>query len=334
MKLSLPCPTCARSIANFSSTEPQIVCPACGSEFGLVYGKLSQHVSLPETLIYLTDRLPRFYKRHYTLQVTTPDRTLKQFQFSTPGQGNSIPVHRGDLVSVLYTVQGYVMQKLVAITNHTTGKSYVLPRPIPTGSRLVPTISTAVLAFLVAAHLGGMNLFLATGVGAIGALVYLKLTHIAQLSSPVLQAHDREGSRLLSDQRLLGQKRRIESRIGELEHDCKANQMLVSQLASLQRKMKSLDQSLYATRIDRADRAVALIEEQNTNNRCLIQEYRQAAQMIEIEVETSWIADQLPESNDFISKILRKLEELRSIEYQNQTLKLQLTAYEELKRGI
>ena len=334
MKLSLHCPTCSRPIANFSSDDQQIVCRACGSEFGLVYGKLSKHVSLPETLIYLTDRLPRFYKRHYTLQVTTPDRSLKQFQFSTSGKADQIPIHQSDLVSVLYTMQGYVMQRLVAIANHTTGKSYVLPQPISSGSRLVPTIGAGMLAFLVAAHLLGMNLFLATSVSAIGALMYLKLTNVAQLSSPMLQSQGQTGSQLLADQRLLGQKRRIESRIGELEHDCQANHVLVSQLAILKRKMRALDQSLYATRIDRADRAVALIEEQNVNNRCLIQEYRQAASMIEIEIETSWIADQLPESSNFISKILRKLDELKSIESQNQTLKLQLAAYDELKRGI
>jgi hypothetical protein len=334
MKLSLHCPSCARPIANVSSEDHQIVCRACGSEFGIVYGKLSKHSSLPETLIYLTDRLPRLYKRHYTLQVTTPDRSLKQFQFSTPGKTDQIPIHPGDLVSVLYTMQGYVMQKLVAIANHTTGKSYVLPQPIPSGSRLVPAIGAAFLAFLFAAQLLGMNLFLATSVGAIGALMYLKLTHVAQLSSPLLESQGSTGSQLLADQRLLKQKQRIESRIVELEHDCQANQMLVTQLATLQRKMRALDQTLYASRIDRVDRAMALIAEQTTNNRCLMQEYRQAAKMIEIEVETSWIADQLPESSNFISKILRKLDELKAIESQNQALKLQLAAYDELRGGI
>ncbi|HEY9907209.1 MAG TPA: hypothetical protein V6D18_06330 [Thermosynechococcaceae cyanobacterium] len=333
MKLSLHCPTCSRPIA-LSPQIQQISCPACGSEFGVVYGKLSKHTSLPETLLYLTARLPQIHKHHYTFQITTPDRTLQQLQFSTPGKVDSVPAQAGDLISVLYTLQSYGMRSLVAISNHTTGKGYVLPRPIPSGSHLTTTVGTAILAVLLASYFIGLNLFLAGSVSAVGALMYLKLTNMAQLSSPALQAQGREGNRLLADQRLLGQKRRIEARMGELEHDCKANQMLINQLATLKRKMQTLDQSLYVTRIDRADRAVNLIEQQNINNQCLMREYGQAAKMIEIEVETSWIADQLPESSDFISKILRKLDELKSIESQNQALKLQLTAYDELRSGV
>lgn len=332
MKLSLHCPSCSKPIANLHRTGEQVICPSCRNQYGVVYGKLSKRSSIYETLLYLTTKLPRFYKRHYTLQITTPDRTLKQLQFSIPGKVDQVPVHSGDLVSVLYTMRGYVMQKLVAITNHTTGKSYVLPTPLPSASNLTPAIATVMTGLLITAYLSGLSIFLTAVLGAIGMLMYLKVTNIAQLSSPSLEAQGREGTQLLADRRLIYQQSKIEQRIQDLHHDCKANQVLISQLDNLKQKMAALDPYLYSTRIFRATSAIKLIDQQTTNNRRLIREYQYALKMIEIEVETSWVADQLPDADDFARKILRKLEELKVIEEQNQFIKLQLAAYDELKQ--
>src|SRR5512147_828418 len=138
MKLSLHCPACDRPISPAHRiSEPEINCPSCGQRYGVLYGKLFRLASIQEALLYLTAKLPSFYKRHYTFQIITPDRTLKNLQFSIPGKADVIPVHQGDMVSVLYTMQGYVMNKLVAIANHTTGKRYVLPDPIPSVNRKI-----------------------------------------------------------------------------------------------------------------------------------------------------------------------------------------------------
>jgi hypothetical protein len=331
MKPSLHCPDCDRAIVNFQPTAQQVTCASCQREYGIVYGKLSKYSSIHEALLYLNAKLPRFYKRHYTLQITTPDRTLRLLQFSLPGKVDRVPTQAGDLVSALYTLHGNVMQTLVAINNHTTGKRYVLPKPIPSASQHVATVGTAVMGLLLCTYFSGMSLFLASSVSAIGLLVYLKLTNTAQLTQPALETQGREGTRLLADQRLLRQQRKIERRLGELEHDSKANQVLVSQLESLHRKMAHLDQSLYVDRIHRTQSAIALIGQQTANNQRLVQEYRRTLKMIEIEVETSWIADQLPDADNFCRQILLKLEELKAIEDQNQALKFQLAAYEEVK---
>jgi uncharacterized membrane protein len=331
MNLSLFCPSCSRPIGTLRLLDQQVICPHCRSEFGVLYGKLSKRSSISETLLYLTSKLPRFYKRHYTLKITTPDRHLKQVQFSIPGEIDQVPVHSGDLVSVLYTMRGYVMQHLVAITNHTTGKHYLPLSPITSSSQLVVPVGTAIAAVLIAAYLSGVNLLLAGTVSIVGTLVYLKLGHTAQISSPALKTQGKEGLRLLGEQRLWQQKRKIEQRVRDIEHDSKANQLLISQLAALKQKMTDLDARLYSARIFRTTSAMKLIEQQTVNNRRLIREYHHALKMIDIEIDTSWIADQLPDGDDFIHKIIRKLEELKAIEEQNQSLKFQLAAYDELR---
>lgn len=332
MKLLLHCPSCSRPIADLHAVATEVTCPACQHQFGIVYGKLSKRSSIPEALLFLSAKLPSFYKRHYTLQITTPDRTLKQLQFSIPGQADQIPVHHGDIISALYTMRGYVMNKLVAITNHTTGKRYVLSTPIPSASHLVVPLGVLATGLLLCSYITGVSLIATTVVGALGMLALLKVTHIAQLSTPSLETIGREGTRLLADQRLLVQKRKIQQRVEELDHDCKANQVLIAQLDALKQKMANFDPHLYSARIFRTTSAIKLIDQQITNTRRLIREYKHTLKMIEIEIETSWIADQLPEGDDFIRTIVRKLEELKAIEEQNQSLKLQLSAYDDMQR--
>ncbi|MBD2073998.1 hypothetical protein H6F86_08875 [Phormidium sp. FACHB-592] len=334
MKLSLYCPKCSRLIADLNDPLPQVTCAACQDRYGVLHGKLSKHSSMNETLLFLSKSLPSIHKRHYTFQITTPDRNLKQLQFSIPGQTDPIPVHYGDVVSVLYTMQGYLMKKLVAVTNHTTGKRYVLPNPVPSSTHLRITISTAVLTLLVGSFFSGSNIFLASIVTALGTMAYLKVTNSAQLTSPPLEAYGREANRLIGDQRLLAQKLKIDHRIDEINHECKSNQGLIARLEALKQKMVDVDQALYAPRIFRTTGAVKILKQQITNNQRLVREYRRALQMIEIEVETSWIADQLPDASNFTRAILQKLEELRAIEDQNQFLKLQLAAYEEVQHHV
>ncbi len=334
MKPSLYCPSCSRPIADLNNTALQVTCAACKHHYGLVYGKLSKHSSIKETLLFLSDQLPSFHKRHYTLQITTPDRNLKQLQFSIPGKADPIPVHYGDVVSVLYTMQGYLMTKLVAVTNHTTGKRYVLPRPLPSATYLRLTVSTVVIGLLVGSFISGGNVFLASVVTALGVLAYLKLTNSAHLTTPSLEMNGQAGNRLAGDQRLLAQKLKIEHRIDEITHECKSTQGLIERLDDLKQKMVDVDPQLYAPRIFRATGAITILKQQIINNQRLIREYRRALKMIDIEVETSWIADQLPDANNFTYAIVQKLNELKAIEEQNQFLKLQLAAYEEVQHRV
>ncbi|WP_421655243.1 hypothetical protein [Leptothermofonsia sp. ETS-13] len=184
MKPSLQCPTCSRPIADLSHTASRVTCVFCKTRFGVVYGKLSRRTSIYETLLHFSSKLPTFYRRHYTLQITTADRNLKLLQFSVPGKIDNLPVQLGDIVSALYTLQGYLMKKLVVITNHTTGKQYVPPNPIPSASYIKITLGTVVLGLLLGSFVVGVNLFLVSAVSAVGVLLLLKMTDTAQLSTP------------------------------------------------------------------------------------------------------------------------------------------------------
>lgn len=332
MRLSLYCPSCKKPIADLhrNVTPTQVTCLSCSQRYGVVYGKLSKRSSVTEALLYLTSKLPSFYKRHYTFQITTADRTLKCLQFSVPGKNDVIPVHRGDVVSVLYTMQGYVMKQLVAIANHTTGKSYVLPNPIPGTNQHVVTLITIVTGLVLLAFLNGGSVFFTSIFSAIGVLMYLKLTHNAQLSSPALNATQAEGLRLIADQRLLAQQRKLEQRVTELKHEGQSSQVLIEQINALKQKMTQVDQAIYSARIYRATTAVDILNQQIGNNQRLVREYQHMLKMIEIEIDTSWIADQLPDAENFTRRILERLDELKEIEEQNQSLKLQLAAYEEV----
>ncbi|MDX2240416.1 MAG: hypothetical protein NW224_07025 [Leptolyngbyaceae cyanobacterium bins.302] len=333
MKLSLTCPTCNRAIAHLHSktSQEQVHCVTCGQRYGVVYGKLSRRSSMQEALLYLKSTLPSFYKRHYTLQITTADRTLKQLQFSVPGKADVVPVNSGDIVSVLYTMQGYVMKKLVAIGNHTTGKQYVLPNPIPGHTHHITLLLTAITGFVALSFFSGFNVVLASILSAFGVLVYLKLVHTARLTTPSLESQAHLGKRLIEDQRLLAQQRRIEQRLDELQHERQSSQMLIEQLERLKQKMGQVDQDLYSARIYRATGAVKILKQQVVNNQRLVREYEQTLKMIDIEIDTSWIAEQLPEADHFNREIVGRLSELKTIEEQNQTLKHQLAAYEEVK---
>ncbi|MEP0871105.1 hypothetical protein NDA01_14945 [Trichocoleus desertorum AS-A10] len=333
MKRSIQCPSCLTPLGTLNyDSIPQLRCTSCQRKYGVVYGKLSQRNSMREVLLYLTAKLPRFYKRHYEFRIITPSRSLQVLKFSVPGAEDGIPVRRGDMISLLYTTQGYVLKKLIAITNHTTGSDYLLPSPVPSPGYLVATRGTVSATVFLSLLLTGANIFLLSMLSAASLLLYAKLAHTAQLTSPPLQMNVQEESRLLADQKLLTQKYSLEQRLGELKHESAANQALISQLGSLKRKMLQFDDKLYANRIRRTTSAVGILSKQMSNNQRLVSEYSRMIKMIEIEVETAQIADQLPDAENFTKTILRKLAELKHVEEYNQNLRFQLEANEEVRR--
>jgi hypothetical protein len=332
MKLSLQCPSCGKAIANLSyhSLHSQVSCQSCQKRYGVVYGKLSRRSSIQEALLYLTSQFPSLYKRHYTLQITTADRNLRDLQFSIPGKADVVPVYAGDMVSVLYTMHGFVMKKLVAIANHTTGKNYILPTPVPSLSQHGLTLAAILAGFAFLAVSGKFSLFLLLLTGATSLLTYLKLAHTAKLSHLPLDRQAHPSRQLLADQQMIAQQQRIKQRLQELSHDSQANQFLIEQISGLMEKMTAVDPPLYSARLHRSSNAIKILKQQITNNRRLEREYQRTMKMIEIEIETSWIADQLPNGENFSRKILGRLAELKDIEDQNESLKLQLGAYEEV----
>lgn len=330
---SVRCPCCSRSLGQINvDGQLQIDCPTCRRSYGILYGKVSGRSSRWEAVLYLTAKLPSLYKRCYELRITTPGRDLKVLKFSTLGRGDRIPVRLGDRISLLYAMRGSMMQKLISVSNHTAGKTYRLPRPIPSTGTVFRALGTLSVALFFCVLLSGYGFWLTTTLGAIAFLVATRVMDNAELTTPELQPHDRQEARLIEERKLLGQKLLLEERVEVLRQEGLENQSLIQQLRSLQEKMRRFNPQLYAVRIQRIDRAIVLLQQRTQHDRYLIEQYDQTSRMIEIELETAYLADQLPDAHDFTGAILSKISELRAIEERNRQFRQELEANEEVRR--
>jgi len=327
------CPSCSKSLGQINADgQLQIDCSTCRRSYGVVYGKLSGRSSRWEAILYLTTKLPSFYKRRYEFRITTPGRDLKVLKFSTLGRTDRVPVRLGDRISLLYAMRGSMMQKLISVNNHTIGKTYRLPRPIPSSGAVFRALGTISVGMFFYVLFTGYGFWLTTGLGAIAFLVATRVMDNAELTTPALQPHDRQEAQLIEERKLLGQKLLLEERVEALRQEGLENQSLIKQLQALKEKMRRFNPQLYATRIQRLDRAVALLQQRTQHDRYLLEQYDQTSRMIEIELETAYLADQLPDAHDFTGAILSKIAELQAIEDRNRQLRLELEANEEVRR--
>ncbi|MDX2096787.1 MAG: hypothetical protein SFW36_03345, partial [Leptolyngbyaceae cyanobacterium bins.59] len=321
MPLSIQCPSCQSSLGTLSSDGTlQMTCPSCSDRYSVIYGKLSGRAAVREPIFYFTPKLPSLYKQHYELRLTTPNRGLRVLNFSVSAQEDSLPVRRGDMVSILYRSRGYVLEKLISINNHTTGRRYTLPIPAISYPYLLSTRGLLCGLFLAGLLIAGTSPLLASSVVVLGGCAYLKLANTTRMSAPSLRSNMRDEAKLLSDQKLLAQKLKIEQRVNELQHQCQSEQVLIHRLKGLKQRMLNFDPDLYAPRINRIEGAMKILARQIQNAQTLITGYLKTLEMVEIEVETAQIADQLPDVEEFTADISRRLTELKTVEEENESL--------------
>lgn len=325
------CPTCDRSLGRvLEDGSLKAQCPSCKTHYGAVFGKLSHWSSTLEPLFYLSPKLPRLVRRRYDFRITTPGRCIKQLRFSMLGEADQVPVHPGDRISVIYSTRGTQLEKLMAIHNHSRGRLLRMPSPIPSRRHLLETRGTVASTVILGAVLGGIDLGL-MGLGAATLLLYHRLTDFAQLTTPDLQRQNPVDARLLDELKLVAQQRSLENRIAELRQDSQEIQTLSKTLHALRHKMMAVNPQLYASRVANLEAAIRLLKQRAAHNQQLIDEYAQTIQMIEIELESVSLADQLP-MEDFSRQIEQRLQELRTLEAENRNLHLQLEAQEEVRR--
>jgi len=333
MMPAIHCPSCTRPLGRVNSEGiSQVACNTCQQSFGVIYGKLTGWVSWWEAMLYLTSTLPSIYKRRYEFRVATPGRDLRVLKFSMPGQSDRVPVRPGDRISILYSLSGNGMRKLIAIYNHTIGKQYRLPSPIPTAAYLLATqgsIATLALVGILATGWGSPWML---GAGAIALLAYTRLVNVAELTNPPLLGDIAVEARLLEERRLMQQKAQLEQRVEVIRQERHSHIDLIQRLQALRSKILGFNPALYATRVASIESAIRLLKQRIQHDQLLVEQYHQTVQMIDIELEATYLADQLPELNDFTGTILSRLEELRAIEEQNNNLRFQLEANEEVRR--
>jgi len=298
----------------------------------VICGKLLECSSKRENILHLTNGLPGLYRRHYELRVITTARSLRVLTFSIAGRVDAVPVQQGDTLVLLYATRNHRMTSLIAITNQSTGRKYTPPAPIFSRGYVLGCCAALSAVLLVTLLLMSSHLVLSFSLSAVYFAACIKLVDASRLSSPPLRMSVREEAQLMADQQLIKQKSRLEVRIEALQQESQEHYRLSQRLEGLKRKMLEADPQLYQVRIDRAARAVKILQEQILSNQHLLDQYDQTLQMIDIEIETAQVADQLPDAHQYTSLIFDRLEELRQIEAENQGLRLRLEAMDDVRR--
>ncbi|MGG6293066.1 hypothetical protein ACQ4M4_01475 [Leptolyngbya sp. AN02str] len=325
------CPTCARSLGRFTADGLfQASCPSCNAKYEGIFGRLSHHMAKREPLLYLSEQLPKYYRRRYELRIATPGRQLKQLSFSTPNDQAIVPVRQGDRIAVIYSTKGHALDRLLAIHNHSLGKLYQLPQPIA-GKRSLWQTGGLSAAIAVGALFGGVDLGL-VALGSMAIALSSRMTHIAELTTPPFDSDRPEEARLLSELKLVQQKAALHQRIEELRQESEEQHHLIRQLQALRNKMMRFNASLYASRVNSIETATRLLHQRIDHNHKLSEQYLQAIGMIDIELDASNLGEQLPDVDDFTNRIFERLDELKAIEAQNQDFWYQLQAHAEVRR--
>lgn len=333
MPIPVHCPACLKPMGRLNPDGVlRAPCVSCSRHYSALYGRVAGRSTLCEPILYLAPDLPSFYKRHYELQLATPLGDLKALRFSISGKDDRLPIRRGDAVSILYESQGPVLERLIAINNHTTNRQYRLPAPAMsypyfwfTRGMLLALLGVGLLA-------SGANIMLAVCIWGFTGLIDLKVNHLAQIFKLPLRSDDRLNSYFLANQQLATQQLKIQQRVKELAYQCEDEKTLISRLQRLKQRMATFDSRLYEPRIHRIDQAIQLLVQQLQQAQRLIVNYSNTLEMIEIEIETFWLADQLPNGAEFLDLVLRRLNELNGVEEEIEALKHLLEANEEIRQ--
>lgn len=293
----------------------------CQYKYALVETEVTSFASQVETSHNNHHSKQASYNRSYQFRLKQVNGATKAIQFSTPGHAEKISALPGDLLLLLYTMRGKALNDLVRVENLSTSKSLLLLNPnIKALSRSFGAgVATLFVSFVVAGvlNISTNQLFLAATVpGAVGAGVYVgKRSSLKVRSSP-------ERIRLTSEQQLLAQKYDLEQKLLGLTQERKANQKIIQRLNALRHKMSDADADMYARRIATVTSGINVIEDQLELIKNLVDGYSQLLKIIDIEYETSRLAEKLP--LDLTSQVLARLEELKLIEEKKQELSLRV----------
>jgi len=251
-------------------------------------------------------------------------------QCSTPGQVDQILVSEGDLVFFLYTLRGEKLEEMISVTNQTTGNIYRLASP---GSTAVRTaIGWGLLSgvpMLLVLLPNGVEFPIALLASFSSIPVVSILT--ARLKSSKLRLDPEQKVRLAAEQQLFGEKIELQQRVEELQQKLTTNQARLNQLGSLNQKMVEVEADLYAKRIERVSRAIAILDQQLGQDQQLIDQYAHTIKMIEIELETSRAVEAIPNAENFTGMIFDRLAELKTIDQKTQQLRAQVEADETVR---
>lgn len=319
MTRQLDCPCCKKLLYFPDAGECnedilECICTICKYKYALTYSEVLNFASSVEPLQSRGGQ-PIKYNRVYQLRALTLNKATKAFQFSTSGQDEKLQALPGDELLLLHTMRGDRVDDLVFVVNCTTGKSCQLLSP----SSRAKYAGVKAAAFTLVGG-GGLAIFLGapllvTVIPSVGVGIYVTRRLVPK------ERDKQTAARLEVEQKLLQRKFGLQQPIEALRQEKATNQRLVKRFEVLQEKMLRVG-DLYNERAERVKSAIMILEKQQELTETLIAGYTKLVEMIDIEYETSRLAEQLPEDVD--SRILSKLDELKAIEQQKEKLGLRV----------
>ena len=329
----LSCPACGKPLylplIEEELEADRIICRNCHYLYRLKYLEVEKY---SETIISkkgdskLIDRII-----NCELKCITTKGQTESITFSLPLRKKTFSLSPGDKIFLLYTRGGGLLKsELVAIVNCTANCSYRLFSIINKnhGAGLKASLlgffaSTCLVTSWV--NLQGKYLeyiayiFFPTGIiSGISVFQYRR--------KQLIESNTQIVKRLSFEQSMLQGIHAVSERIDKLNGDLEQENNLIKKLESVREKMNQTDCELYQERIDISNRGIQALEEQSQLSINLVAGYQKVKNMLEIEYQTSKLADQLP--GDSSSLAFQKIEELEQLEEQKEQISLMLNPQE------
>lgn len=325
MTYRIECPACSQSLnfPNFKTNAENFsesICTKCHYKYALLPTRVVKFVSYIEVKPESENNYDQ-NKRLYKLRLLETNGAIRAVEFETRGKSEKISALADDEFWLLYTMCCQALVDLVWIRNCTSNQNHLL---------LHPGAKVRSFGFNVAGLIWLASFFVASVLNIPINQKFYALTvptaasvglYVTKRQS--IKVRDRlELRRLSSEQHLLAQKYDLEQKLAQLTQEWKANQKIIQRLKALQQKMTSADADMYTRRIATVASGIKVIEDQLDLVQKLVDGYSQLVKIIEIEYETSQLAEKLP--SDFTSQVLTRLDELKLIEAQKEELALRV----------
>jgi hypothetical protein len=327
---SLHCPACKASVYLPHPEESgdrlllEIICPKCQRKYSVSYVETKYSDSYLEPLPQQKPNQPIEYQRIYKLRVLGLAQTIQAIEFSTIGRDEKFSAVPGDRLTLLYIMHKVRPPEPIFILNETTATSHQLFSPIQRARKagssafVVTLLGGAFLSLLAGFSQNPLNkrLWLVVIPSAIGTGVYVTRRQIQLTKEQNLQT----AARLSFEQNLLEQVHCVAKRLDKLHESISEETRLIERLKTVKQKMTLTDSQVYARRIETFERGIDAMEKQLKLSQNLIAGYLKVKSMLEIDYETSRLAEQLPENT--AQEIVTRLQELETIETQKEELSL------------
>jgi hypothetical protein len=322
----IPCPNCRQAIYFPEAQESEAVCVNCNNLYILSLGTL-EHLSVrvdgKDDLRQVkggSKRNPRIYDIRFSGAVG-----YQAFQLQVHNHRIRIEALPGDEVAMLYFGSRGHPPTLAWLKNLTTGVEYQLRSPNQDARTMGRKAGSLVFLFALAASLA---------VGGVPARILQLISLPTAFSTGYVvhrkyRNHLRGSSKnqfLWMEQPLLGRLDELEQKLENGQSVYQSTQSLIQRLAKHQQKMRDLDANRYREQLDLVDRGTVILQRQLDVSRYLVKQYSQAIALLEVEIETGRLAEQLPDGEAISQRRWDELDELADLEQQLLVLDQELSS--------